>query len=356
MTLEIEHVHFLLNLGMRVLVALEAELLNIGWTKLDLDHVSLAWLEAHLSMPRIPNLGPSKKSIPLSRGVYVQDKMGTEHLIEPSSSGDFPTGFFALTFLLSLPFYGLHTLAHLHILGKPEIGPTYIVLFTGTPLVSAAILTSKRHGRCGVNELFGRIIDFKRIAVCRWYAPVVFLGPLIFLLSAGGMFLSVASLPPAMSPLMVLPVAFLLFFLMATGEEVGWMGYAFEPMQARSSALRAALVLGSIWAFWHAPFFVFVMPDPVVAGAQLLMLVGNRVLVAWIFNNTGKSVFAAILFHAMDNTALASLPNVNAITPWGTVTHCGLTLVAAGVVTLLWGPQTLARYRFIMVPKNWTGS
>ena len=88
------------------------------------------------------------------------------------------------------------------------------------------------------------------------------------------------------------------------------------------------------------------MPDLILAGAQLLMLVGNRVLVVWIFNNTGKSVFAAILFHAMDNTALASLPDVNALAPWGTVTLCGLTLVAAAVVTLLWGPQTLARYRF----------
>ena len=87
-------------------------------------------------------------------------------------------------------------------------------------------------------------------------------------------------------------------------------------------------------------------PVGLVAGAQLLMLVGNRVLVAWIFNNTGKSVFAAILFHAIDNTALVSLPDVNAIAPWGTVALCGLTLVAAVIVTLLWGPQTLARYRF----------
>ena len=124
------------------------------------------------------------------------------------------------------------------------------------------------------------------------------------------------------------------------------MGYAFEPMQARAGALRAALVLGMIWALWHVPFFVFMMPDPIVAGAQLLMLAGKRVLVAWVFNNTGKSVFAAISFHAMDNTALVSMPDVNAITPWGTVTLCGLTLVAAAVVTLLWGPQTLARCRF----------
>ena len=273
--------------------------------------------------------------------------MDTEHSMqEPSSSGDFPVAFFALTFLLSLPFYTLHTLAHLHILGKPEIGPAYAVLFTGTPLVSAAILASRGRGRRGIKQLLRRIFDFKRITARRWYAPVLLLAPLIFLLSIGAMLLAGVPLPPSMAPLIALPAVFLIFFLMATGEEVGWMGYAFEPMQARAGALRAALVLGMIWALWHVPFFVFMMPDPIVAGAQFLMLVGNRVLVAWVFNNTGKSVFAAILFHAMDNTALVSLPDVNAIAPWGTVTLCGLTLIAAAVVTLLWGRQTLARYRF----------
>ncbi|MGB5296594.1 MAG: hypothetical protein WBP34_16765 [Thermoanaerobaculia bacterium] len=39
------------------------------------------------------------------------------------------------------------------------------------------------------------------------------------------------------------------------------------------------------------------------------------ILAAGIFTNTGKSVFAAILFHASDNTALVTLPEVQAITP-----------------------------------------
>ncbi|MFC1764888.1 CPBP family intramembrane glutamic endopeptidase [Planctomycetota bacterium] len=265
---------------------------------------------------------------------------------EPSSSGNFPTAFFTLTFLLSLPFYILHALAHWHILGKPEIAPAYAVLFTGTPLISAVILVSQGRERHRVKQLLRRIFDFRRITVRQWYVPVVFLAPLIFLLSIGGLFLAGVPLPPSMAPLMALPVVFLFFFLLATGEEVGWMGYAFEPMQARAGALRAALVLGMIWALWHVPFFVFMMPNPIVAGAQFLMLIGNRVLVVWIFNNTGKSVFAAIVFHAMDNTALVCLPDVNAIAPWGTLSLCGLTLVAAVIVTLLWGPQTLTRYRF----------
>jgi membrane protease YdiL (CAAX protease family) len=170
--------------------------------------------------------------------------------------------------------------------------------------------------------------------------------PLIFLLSLGVMMLSSMSIPPALTPLVALPVVFPLFFILATGEEVGWMGYAFKSMQTRGSILRAALILGTIWALWHVPFFVFMMPDPVDFIARVFTLVGTRVLLAWIFNNTGKSVFAVILFHAMDNTALTTMPEIDAITPWGIVVHCGFILIAAVVVTFLWGPQTMTKYRF----------
>ena len=52
------------------------------------------------------------------------------------------------------------------------------------------------------------------------------------------------------------------------------------------------------------------------------------------------------LDRAADNAALVTLPEVQAISPWGAVVHCSLVLAAAVVVTLLWGPGTLARFRF----------
>jgi len=257
-----------------------------------------------------------------------------------------PAAFFVLTFLLSVPFYILNALAYLNVVFEPEMGALYVSLFTLTPIASASILTFRRSGRDGVKKLLGRIFDFRRIASRKWYAPILLLVPLIFLLSLGAMVVSGASIPAALTPVVALPAVFLFFFILAAGEEVGWMGYAFEPMQARGGALRASLVLGLIWAVWHIPFFVFMMPDRVVLVSQVVTLVGTRVLAAWIFNNTGKSVFAIILFHAADNTALVTLPEIQAISPWGAVVHCGLVLVAAVVVTWLWGTGTLARFRF----------
>ena len=253
--------------------------------------------------------------------------------------------FFTLTFILSIPFYFLSALAYLNILGEPEMGALYIALFTIAPIASASILTFRRSGSNGLKEFFRRIFDFRRIANKRWYVVIIFLMPVLYLLSIGGLVLSGAKIPPALVPIFALPAVLLFFLILATGEEVGWMGYAFEPMQNRFTAINAALILGIIWACWHIPIFVFVMQDPVVLIAQLLTLVGNRVLVVWIFNNTGNSVFATILFHAIDNTSLVTMPEINAVIPWGSVIFCSLVLITAFIVTLLWGGKTLKTFR-----------
>ena len=273
---------------------------------------------------------------------YREDKYLDRIARTPAKTS--PVAFFALTFLLSVPFYILNALAYLNVVLGPGMGAVYVSLFTLTPITAASILTFRRSGWDGVKKLLWRIVDLRRIARSAWFAPILFLMPLIHLLSLGVMALSGALIPAALTPVVALPVVLLFFFILAAGEEVGWMGYAFEPMQAQSGALGASLVLGMIWAVWHLPFFIFMMPGPVILLAQLLTLLGTRVLVVWIFNNTGKSVFAAISFHAVDNAALVTLPE--AVSPWGVVTTCGLVLVAAVVVTLLWGPWTLTRFSF----------
>ena len=68
----------------------------------------------------------------------------------------------------------------------------------------------------------------------------------------------------------------------------------------------------------------------------------SRVLLVWLYNNTGKSVFAAALCHDTANVS------------WLLVTNEGshddpritglITAFAAAIVTVVWGPRTLARY------------
>jgi membrane protease YdiL (CAAX protease family) len=195
--------------------------------------------------------------------------------------------------------------------------------------------------------LLWRIFDFNRIGDYRWYGAIVLLPLLISLLSLGGSILFGARLPPAMLPFAALPVTLPFFFVLAAGEEAGWMGHAFEPVQARFGALWGALLLGVVWATWHIPFLVFMMPDAIVLSAIVVTQVSTRVLIVWVYNNAGKSVFAAILYHTTMNALMVTLPDTTSTGALGSAISCGLVLSAAVVVTLLWGPQTLARYRFV---------
>jgi hypothetical protein len=73
-------------------------------------------------------------------------------------------------------------------------------------------------------------------------------------------------------------------------------------------------------------------------------MVPFRILIVWIYNNTGRSVFATIVFQATANVSQFSFPNYGS--------HydprvAGLILAfTAAMVVFLWGPQTLAQYRF----------
>ena len=73
-------------------------------------------------------------------------------------------------------------------------------------------------------------------------------------------------------------------------------------------------------------------------------MVPFRILIVWIYNNTGRSVFAAIVFQATANVSQFSFPNHGShYDPLATVLILAFT---AAMVVFLWGPQTLARYRY----------
>lgn len=257
------------------------------------------------------------------------------------------TRFFGLVFLLASPLYLLSALAGLKILGAPGLVGLCIGLAALTPLLSASILTRRASGRRGLDALHARCFHLHRDKFA-WYGLALLLGPLLAAVSCGIVQQHVDEIPPPLVPfnLLSLPATLLIFCILASGEEVGWMGYAFDRMQAKSGALPAALVLGSLWALWHVPFYLVLLP-PLTVASQVLILLSDRVLACWLYNNTHGSVLAVILYHAADNAVGLLLPDIRgASSPWGPVTMCLVTLVAASTVTLLMEGQTLTQFRW----------
>lgn len=255
----------------------------------------------------------------------------------PSSRRSVPA-FILLTFVLSIPF--------LLVAETPLPGPLNLPvssLMLVCPAIAAAILVFREEGGGGVRRLFARVLDFRKIGMI-WYLPILFLMPAIMLLSYGVMLLLGRPLPAdPFVPYLLIPVFVLLFFITAIGEEAGWTGYATDPLQERWSALLTALVLGAVWAVWHLIPWIL-LNTPVWAAGQSLSTVALRVLIVWLYNNTGKSVFAATLFHGMVNVAEFSFPNYGSY--YDSVVSGAITAAVAVVVTLLWGPATLAGRRY----------
>src|SRR4029450_7876985 len=115
-------------------------------------------------------------------------------------------------------------------------------------------------------------------------------------------------------------------------------------MQQRWGALKASLVLGVVWAIWHGIPFVQTGNPPNWIVWQSLKTVAMRIVIVWIYNKTGKSVFAAILYHTSDNVSWSLFPNYGS--HYDPLVTGLLTCLAAVIVTFGWGAKTLARYRY----------
>ena len=212
------------------------------------------------------------------------------------------------------------------------------------PIVAASILTYRARGPGGVRALVGRALDYERIERKRWYIPILFLMPAIMVLSYGVMTVLERPLPDPEVPVLMIPVFLLAFFLPALCEEVGWQGYACDPLQARWGALGAGLLMGTVWGVWHAVPYLQAANSPSWAVWQVVTSVGLRVLIVWVYNNTGRSVFGAIVLHDSANASEFLFPNYgSAYDPF--VTGVIMAVVVA-IVVFLWGPGTLARYRY----------
>jgi membrane protease YdiL (CAAX protease family) len=244
-----------------------------------------------------------------------------------------PLRFFVLVFALSLPIW----------LIEPRNWP--ITASVGTPLIAALILVYREDGRAGTRRLLRRVFDQRRIEPKIWYVPTIFLLPIIYLLTYEVTRLTGLPLPDKpYIPLLITPLLFVLFFILALGEEVGWTGYAIDPLQERWSALTTSIILGSVGAIWHFVPLVQMGRAPTWIAWWTLGAVALRTLTVWLYNNTGRSLFAAIVFHATFNAGFAVFPNQGS--HWDPAVAGVITAFAAAIVTFLWGPKTLARYRY----------
>jgi uncharacterized protein len=200
-------------------------------------------------------------------------------------------------------------------------------------------------GGGGVRRILSRVFDLRRIRKRIWYVPIIFLMPLIYLLTYGVVRLMGLPLPDEpYFPFLLIPLLFVVFFIFAIGEEVGWTGYVTDPMQDRWSALTTGIILGLVTAIWHFVPLIQMGRTPIWMAWWALGSINIRILTLWLYNNTGRSLFGAIVFHAMFNVSFALFPNYGS--HWDPAVAGVISASVAVIVTFLWGRKTLAQYRY----------
>jgi membrane protease YdiL (CAAX protease family) len=176
------------------------------------------------------------------------------------------------------------------------------------PVVAGFVMTYVVAGRQGVRQLLRRLVLWR--VGPGWYLLAILGMPSLYLLGLAlvpGAFSSV-SLP--LNTLLLLPVFFVV--LLVTGgpllEEPGWRGFALARLQERWGPLAGTLILGALWAGWHAPQFftpVFAATNGglTVSGAAVFLIaaVSFSVIITWAFNHTKASLVIAILIHQCIN-------------------------------------------------------
>jgi len=209
------------------------------------------------------------------------------------------------------------------------------------PSLAGILLTAVVDGKNGLRSLFLQVGHWH--VGMQWYA-VVLLFPV--LITAVLMILTVL-VSPLFAPSFTV-IGLVIGLIVGFFEEIGWTGFALPKLQLKHRPLAAGLILGTLWGFWHLvadyfgnyasmgslwlPYFLF---------GFVAAMIPTRVLIAWVYNNTG-SVFLAQLMHASSTGFLYAL-GISATSPFGPSGYA-LSFVVYAIVLWLVAAFILARY------------
>jgi uncharacterized protein len=245
-------------------------------------------------------------------------------------------------------------------LGLDLTSPAGITLFAlggASPLVAAVGLTHRMESAEVRRDFWRRVFVVRRIPAV-WLLVAVFWGPVLNLLGiATGILLGAGAPAPRLGaslladPVQLIPTALFFLILGPLPEELGWRGYVLDRLQRRYSALAASLMLGAVWAVWHAPMFL--MEGSIMAAlfpigtarfwlGWVVPIVAVSVVYTWVHNHTCRSTLAAVLLHFTGNVSselwMLQPEMLYARTAW--------TVVLVAAIVAYFGPRTLRRSSF----------
>lgn len=212
------------------------------------------------------------------------------------------------------------------------------------PAVAGAVVTRLRGD--SVRGWLAATLSWRRSP--RWYlaavaVPVgasVGIGAVVLTLAGG---VADGTLQPTLA---VLGINLVFAPLLGGGqEEFGWRGFALPHLQRRYDALTASVLVGLLWALWHAPMFVFDV-YPHSPALYAVGVVAFSVILTWLYNGSDGCVPAAVLMHGIINATVNIPANLVGGASAVPVPFAGLLGAAFGLIALAlvarYGTETLS--------------
>ena len=250
-----------------------------------------------------------------------------------------PLAFFLVVIGLAVPIFVLSRFVG--VLGSLKIPVTDLML-AFTPLVAASILVLRYEGVSGLKTFIRFSLNIRSLWRSNWLLPALLLAPLIYALTY--LSLQIAGYPGSPTGNFVgLPALALIMFLLAIGEEAGWTGYLLDPLQLRFGALGASLIIAVPWWLAHIPSIIQIGGTVSDIAWWLPGAIALRVLMTWLFNHSGGSVFAVILFHTLLNVGRSvTYPAIGShYDPVYQATGNIIAVILAAIILLGWGVKGL---------------
>ena len=186
------------------------------------------------------------------------------------------------------------------------VEPFMILGALAGPTLSAVIVIAITEGKTGLATFFKRYLQGR--AGILWWLIVLF-GILLSLNIVASVILGSSIWSEFLRNLGLIIPTYLITLIVGVilgplWEEPGWRGFALPHLQAQFGPFMGSVILGVIWAIWHAPGYLGGWMLSTVP-ALLVYSIGFSILATWVYNNSRGSILLMILLHSSSNAAIS---------------------------------------------------
>ena len=226
------------------------------------------------------------------------------------------TRYLLIFFLLSIGITWILYLLIVLLKLNPYQMPGAICLFFGgcSPSLIGFILAMSANDEKGRIDYLKRLYKPSLIKPV-WWLLIILVFPLIMFISILINILLGGALPgmDMINNIGVQPFSFFFYIFLSFmsgpfSEEMGWRGFALEPLIRKIGFIKGSLILGLIWGIWHLPLYFMPETWHGKMGFELtgfwsfmLMSIGLSVIMSFMFVKTKRSILSAMLIHLSNN-------------------------------------------------------